>query len=107
MTFDIAILCGGMAKRLNELTKKTPKSLIEINGKPFIYYQIRLLESKGFKKIVLCVGHLGNQIEEYVKSINTNAKILFSYDGEELVGTGGAINKALPSYENKTIEYTR
>jgi len=92
--YDIAILCGGLAKRLGEITTNTPKSLININGKPFIYHQLKLLEKNNFSHIVLCIGHFGEKIQQYVESLNLNMKIDFSYDGDFLLGTGGAIKKA-------------
>ena len=94
--FDAAILCGGKASRLGELTASLPKSLIDINGKPFIYHQLKLLEKSGFTHVVLCVGHLGAMITDYVKTIDVDMKIDFSDEGDVVLGTGGAIKKALP-----------
>jgi len=101
--FPIVILAGGLATRLRPITEKIPKSLIEINGLPFVYHQLELLEKKGFKNIHFCLGFLGEQVEnsvkesEYFKRIN----ISFSYDGNTLLGTGGTIRKIinqLPEY---------
>ena len=103
MNFPIVILAGGLATRLRPITEKIPKSLIEINGVPFVYHQLELLEKKGFKKIHFCLGFLGEQVEdavrksEYFKRLN----ISFTYDGDKLLGTGGTIRKIidhLPSY---------
>lgn len=94
--YDIAILCGGMATRLYPLTANFPKSLIKINGIPFIYHQLKLLEKNGFKHVVLCLGQFGKQIESYVSSFEIPMDIEYSYDGDVLLGTGGAIKKAIP-----------
>jgi len=100
--YDVVILCGGLATRLGDLSRDCPKSLIEINGKPFIYYQLSKLESYGFDHVVLCVGHLGNKIEDYVRNnYPTGMKIEFSYDGNVPLGTGGAIKKALPLLDKR------
>ncbi len=55
---QMVIFCGGLATRLRHLTKNKPKSMIEINGKPFLEYQIKNVKKYYIKDIVLCVGHL-------------------------------------------------
>ena len=62
---QIAILAGGLATRLGDLAKSQPKSLVRIQGKPFLEYQLEFLENGGIEDIVLCVGHMGEQIEQY------------------------------------------
>jgi len=101
--FPIVILAGGLATRLRPITEKIPKSLIEINGEPFVYHQLELLEKKGFKKIHFCLGFLGEQVEKVVKESEyfKRLSISFSYDGNTLLGTGGTIRKIinqLPEY---------
>jgi len=93
--FDIAILCGGKATRLYPITKEIPKSMININGKPFIDHQLRLLEKSGFKHVILCLGNLGYQIEKYVCEQDYKLEIDYCYDGGTLLGTGGAIRNCL------------
>jgi MurNAc alpha-1-phosphate uridylyltransferase len=93
----VLILAGGLAKRIHSITKKTPKAMIQICGKPFIDWQLKYLANNGIKKVVLCLGHMGEDIEKYVKSGDRyNLEIQYSYDGSKLLGTGGAIKKALP-----------
>ena len=93
---QIAILAGGLATRLRPLTKKVPKALIKINGVPFIDYQIKYLKKQGITNIVLCTGFLGDQILDYVgDGARYGLKIIYSNDGERLLGTGGAIKNAL------------
>ena len=101
--YSIVILAGGLATRLRPITEKIPKSLIEINGEPFVYHQLELLEKKGFKNIHFCLGFLGEQVEKAVKESEyfKRLSISFSYDGEKLLGTGGTIRKIinqLPEY---------
>jgi MurNAc alpha-1-phosphate uridylyltransferase len=101
--FPIVILAGGLATRLRPITEKIPKSLIEINGEPFVIHQLKLLEKKGFKKIHFCLGFLGDQVEHVVRksAFYKRLSISFSYDGETLLGTGGTIRKIineLPEY---------
>jgi len=93
----IAILAGGLATRLRPLTETIPKSLIEINGEPFLVHQLRLLQRAGFRRVVLCVGHLGEKIREFAgNGAAFGLELEYSFDGPELLGTGGAIRHALP-----------
>ena len=63
----IAILAGGLGNRLRPITETIPKSLLEIDGGPFIAHQLRELARQGIEDVILCVGYLGEQIEEFVK----------------------------------------
>jgi len=57
----VAILAGGRATRLRPITEKIPKSLIDVAGKPFICRQLEYLCRQGVTKVVMCIGHLGEQ----------------------------------------------
>jgi NDP-sugar pyrophosphorylase family protein len=93
----VAILAGGLASRLHPLTEHVPKALLRIAGRPFILHQLELLRSQGLTRVVLCVGHLGEQIQAAVGDGGTlGLSIVYSYDGSELLGTGGALKRALP-----------
>lgn len=91
------ILAGGLATRLKPLSDTIPKSLINIAGYPFIYWQLKNLKENGVSEVIICIGHMGNMIKEVVDKINVfGIKIEYSDDGDTLLGTGGALNKALP-----------
>lgn len=95
--FPVVILSGGLATRLKPISQSIPKALIEINGEPFIHHQLHLLASQGIKNVLLCVGYLGEMIEQTIGSGKTlGLNVNYSYDGEHLLGTAGAIKKALP-----------
>jgi N-acetyl-alpha-D-muramate 1-phosphate uridylyltransferase len=97
MTLPCAILCGGLATRLRPVTERIPKSLIEINGEPFIAHQLRLLRSNGIDQVVLCVGYLGEMIQDLVGDGSMfDMGVEYSFDGAQLLGTAGALRKALP-----------
>jgi len=92
-----AILAGGVATRLQPLTGKIPKSLVPINGEPFIAHQLRLLKSRGLQNVILCVGHLSEMIREYVGDGEVfGLKVEYSQDGPVPLGTAGAIRNAMP-----------
>jgi MurNAc alpha-1-phosphate uridylyltransferase len=93
--FPVAILSGGLATRLGAVTKTLPKSLIPIDGEPFICHQLRRLKIQGVSKVVICVGHLGQLIKDEIGDGGRfGLEILYSSDGDALLGTGGAIKKA-------------
>lgn len=94
--YPVLILAGGLGTRLGKLSKNTPKSLMNINGKPFIDYQLKYLKLQGVNEVVICTGYLGEQIKNYVgNGIKFNLQISYSEDGPKKLGTGGAILKAL------------
>lgn len=93
----VAILAGGIATRLRPITESIPKSLVEVSGRPFIEWQLEWLRKEGVKRVVLCVGHLGASIEKVVgDGRRFKLKVAYSYDGDKLLGTGGALRRALP-----------
>lgn len=93
----VAILAGGLATRLRPLTEKIPKSLIEINGEPFIAHQLRLLRKQGVTRVVICAGFLADMMMAFVgDGRQFGIDVDYSLDGPQLLGTGGAIKRALP-----------
>jgi NDP-sugar pyrophosphorylase family protein len=97
MTLPVAILAGGLATRLRPLTEKIPKALVGVAGKPFIEWQLELLRRNRLNQAVLCVGYLGEMVEA---ALGTGERwgmdLKYVYDGKTLLGTGGALRKALP-----------
>ncbi len=94
---DIALLAGGLATRLYPMTHDTPKLMLMIDDKPFIHYQLKRLKENGLRRVILCVGKHGEQIEDYFRlAPDYGLDIVFSYDGDKQLGTGGALKKALP-----------
>lgn len=92
---QIAILCGGLATRLKNLAKNKAKSMIDINGKPFLEYQINNVKKYDIKDIVLCVGYLSEQIIDYFgNGEKFGVNIKYSHDGEKPLGPIGALKKA-------------
>lgn len=93
----VAILAGGLATRLRPITQTIPKALVDVAGEPFVFHQLRLLRREGFERIVLCVGYLGEMLRERIgDGTDFGLEIRYSFDGEKLLGTGGALKRALP-----------
>jgi NDP-sugar pyrophosphorylase family protein len=99
---QIVILAGGLATRLRPLTNNIPKSMIRVDGKPFLQHQIELLKENGLEDIVLCVGHLSQMIKDYFgDGRKFGVRIRYSDEGENLLGSGGALKKAEPLLEDE------
>lgn len=104
MVQQVVILAGGLATRLGELVKDIPKSLININGTPFIFYQLEYLKSQGFKNIHLCLSHKKELIIDTLdQNNNLGLNISFSFDGKKQLGTGGALINALEYLEDEFL----
>jgi NDP-sugar pyrophosphorylase family protein len=95
--FPVAILAGGLATRLHPITQAIPKALIKVAGKPFIDHQLEYLRKQGVTSVVLCIGYLGEMIQEVVgDGSRWSMQVRYSPDGPILLGTGGALKQALP-----------
>lgn len=77
------ILCGGSGRRLGQLGKKIPKSLVKIRQKPIIWFILKSLKKNRFNHFILPIGYKGNQIKKYIRQNSefSNYKI-------ELIDTG-------------------
>ena len=92
--YPVVILAGGLATRMGSYTEKIPKAMIDVAGKPFIHWQLSMLKEQKVEHVILCIGHLGEMIESYAGSgSDFGLNIIYSYDGDKLLGTGGAIKK--------------
>lgn len=97
MNIPVAVLAGGLATRLRPLTETIPKALLDVGGEPFIAHQLRLFKRQGIEQVVLCVGHLGDQVKAFVQDGSAfGVQVTYSFDGDQLLGTGGALQKAAP-----------
>ena len=93
----LALLAGGLATRLGDLTKKVPKAMLDVAGEPFIAHQLRLMRREHVPRVVICTGYLAEQIEAYVgDGSRFGIPVSYRIDGPKLLGTGGALRAALP-----------
>lgn len=96
MMLPVAILAGGTASRLWPISEKIPKSLVEVAGRPFVFHQLEWLQGEGVKSVIFCVGHLGKLIVDAVGNGSAfGISVEYSFDGERLLGTGGALKKSI------------
>jgi MurNAc alpha-1-phosphate uridylyltransferase len=90
------ILAGGYATRLRPLTERIPKALIDVAGHPFLWHQLQLLKRNRITRVVLAIGFLGEQIREHFgDGSEIGVSLEYSFDGNEPLGTAGAIRNAL------------
>jgi NDP-sugar pyrophosphorylase family protein len=93
----VAILAGGLATRMRPQTETIAKAMLEVAGEPFIAHQLRVLAREGVSKVVLCLGYLGRQVEDFVgDGRDFGLSVIPCYDGPDLLGTGGALRRAVP-----------
>jgi N-acetyl-alpha-D-muramate 1-phosphate uridylyltransferase len=104
MKLPVAILAGGLATRLHPITETIPKALVEVAGMPFVVRQLDYLRRQGVSRIVLCVGFLGEQIEAVVGDGSASGlSVSYSQDWPKLMGTGGALKRALPLLDSQFL----
>ena len=97
MSLPVAILAGGLATRLRPVTQEIPKSLVDVAGLPFAVHQVIWLRGQGIERIVFCVGYRGEMIREALgDGRRWNVSIDYVFDGDRLLGTGGALKRAQP-----------
>jgi len=97
LDLPVAILAGGLATRLRPITEKIPKSLVPVAGRPFLAHQLEMLHARGIRRAVLCIGYLGEMIErDFGDGRDYGIHLEYSFDGPKLLGTGGALKRALP-----------
>ena len=97
LDIPVAILAGGLATRLRPITEKIPKSLVPVAGRPFLAHQLEMLQARGLRHAVLCIGYLGEMIQrEFGDGRDYGIHLDYSFDGPKLLGTGGALKRALP-----------
>ena len=98
---QMVILAGGLGTRMRPLTYELPKVLIPVNGKAFLHHQIDLLKEHGIRDIVLCVGHLADQIRTHFGDGGwLGVRIRYGEEREMLLGTAGALKNAEPLLED-------
>ncbi len=93
----LALLAGGLATRMRPLTGTIPKSLLEVAGKPFLDHQLALFARQDVRRVVVCAGFLGEMMQDFAgDGARWGLNIEWSFDGNQLLGTGGALMRALP-----------
>ena len=94
------VLAAGIGKRMQPLTLKTPKPLLEINNISLVERAINLLIDHGVQEIIVNVHYLPDQIEKYLRKKNFNAEINISNEKDLLLDTGGGVLKGTTQFKD-------
>ena len=94
------ILTAGLGKRMQPLTNKKPKPLIEIEGSTLLERAISLLVNHGVEEITVNVHHLANQIEKFISDFKSKVKIKISNEKDLLLDTGGGVKKGAKEFKD-------
>jgi glucose-1-phosphate cytidylyltransferase len=90
----VVVLCGGRGTRLREHSEAIPKPLVEIGGRPILWHVIRIFAGHGFEHFVLCLGHRGELIADFVRRDGLPEGLSIEcVDTGEKTPTGGRVAK--------------
>ena len=94
------VLAAGLGKRMQPLTLKTPKPLLEINNISLLERAIKLLIKSGVEEISINVHHLPEQIEKFMSEKKFKAQVNISKETDALLDTGGGILEATKHFDD-------
>tara|TARA_Y100000992_G_scaffold209524_1_gene143698 strand:- start:79 stop:774 length:696 start_codon:yes stop_codon:yes gene_type:complete len=97
------ILAAGLGKRMQPITQKTPKPLIQIGRKNLLERAVQLLINHGVEEIAINVHHLAEQLKDFINKKKYEAKIIISDEQNSLLDTGGGIFKATRSFKEPFV----
>jgi NDP-sugar pyrophosphorylase family protein len=100
---DVVILAGGLGTRLRRVLPNTPKVMAPVDGKPFLRYVIDRLGRSGARRVVLSLGHLADDVVDYVDGQDWHGIEVVSHVEPEPMGTGGALREVLPLVGSGTV----
>ena len=101
----VVILAGGFGTRLSEHTKSIPKPMIDINGKPMIYYILKFYAKHGFKDFYIALGYKGQVIKNFFKKNSYGWNINLIETGKKTM-TGGRLKRLAKHLRNETFMMT-
>ena len=99
---DVVVLCGGLGTRLNSVVDDRPKSMAEINDRPFLDILVDYVARYGFTRFILCTGFKGDLIRRHYETKRSGLVFLISEEKIPL-GTAGAIKNAESFIESDTF----
>ncbi len=100
-TVPALVLAGGLGTRLRGITGGIPKPLVQVGGRPFLEILLGLLFSKGFRRFFISLGYKGELIRKALE--NSDLDISFLEEGDNLLGTGGALRHALDVFRPRAL----
>jgi glucose-1-phosphate cytidylyltransferase len=103
----VVILCGGRGTRLQERTHALPKPLVEIGGRPIVGHVIDLYVRRGYRRVFLCAGYLGDQLAAFVRAEHWPEGVSIEcVDTGEATPTGGRVHRVRDRLGERTFALT-
>ena len=99
----VVIMAGGFGQRLLPYTRKVPKPMLKIAGKPIIEHIIDMLKFQGFKNIIICLHYKKNIFKNYFKKKNIGEINLSFVEEKKPLGTAGALSLIKKKNKNPII----
>lgn len=99
---QVVVLAGDLPS--SDQGDQVPQSLLLVHGRPLIDWQLDCFVASGARSVVMCVGHLGEQIETHVRrALDRGLAVSYSYEGDGLIGTGGALRRAFARLDSEFV----
>jgi D-glycero-alpha-D-manno-heptose 1-phosphate guanylyltransferase len=96
------ILAGGAGTRLRSVVADRPKVMARVSGRPFVTFLLDQLAAHVIRRVVLCTGYLGDQVEASLGNRYRGMHLFYSRE-ERALGTAGAMVQALPLLTSETV----
>jgi N-acetyl-alpha-D-muramate 1-phosphate uridylyltransferase len=101
---QVVVLADALTRRAPSDPELVPESLVLVQGKPFVDWQLDRFVASGARSLVMCVGSEGEQIEAHVRrALDRGLTVGYSYAGEQPLGTGGALRRAFARLEDEFV----
>jgi NDP-sugar pyrophosphorylase family protein len=101
---QIVVLADALTRQAPEDSAQIPESLVTVQGKPLVDWQLDRFVASGAKSLVFCVGAQGEEIETHVRrALDRGLMVGYSYAGEQPLGTGGALRRAFARLEDELV----
>jgi len=97
------ILAGGKGTRMLSLTKNCPKSLVEVNNRPFLWFIMDTFKKAGINEFFIIFGSKRSKFENFLKKFNLKATLIFQ---KKPLGTGNAVKIAKNFLKNQQFLVT-
>jgi choline kinase len=78
--YTFIIAAAGLGTRLRPLTNYKPKSLLEIDNKSILSWQLTMIPKKYINEVIIIIGHEGEQIKDEIKNLNLGVKVKFIFN---------------------------
>jgi D-glycero-alpha-D-manno-heptose 1-phosphate guanylyltransferase len=104
LPIDCVIIAGGAGTRVKGILGSVIKPMVDVNGKPFLHYLVEYIKCFGIWRFIFAVGNGADQIESYFGSGDRiGVSVDYSHDGEQPLGTGGAVKQALQHVSTENV----